>query len=44
MHSAADNDDAAPLASLYLNHRKIAIYGGSNEIQKNVVAKLVLGL
>jgi alkylation response protein AidB-like acyl-CoA dehydrogenase len=44
IHSAADNDEAAPLASLYLNHRKIAIYGGSNEIQKNVVAKLVLGL
>ncbi|VTU28605.1 Acyl-CoA dehydrogenase [Variovorax sp. PBS-H4] len=42
--SAANNDDAAPLASLYLNHRKIAIYGGSNEIQKNVIAKLVLGL
>jgi alkylation response protein AidB-like acyl-CoA dehydrogenase len=43
-HSVTNNDDAAPLASLYLNHRKIAIYGGSNEIQKNVIAKLVLGL
>ncbi|CAM3597627.1 Pimeloyl-CoA dehydrogenase large subunit [Bordetella sputigena] len=43
-HSIAGNDDAAPLASLYLNSRKIAIYGGSNEIQKNVIAKLVLGL
>ncbi|CAM3959948.1 Acyl-CoA dehydrogenase [Bordetella tumbae] len=43
-HCITQNDDAAPLASLYLNHRKIAIYGGSNEIQKNVVAKLVLGL
>jgi len=43
-HSVTHNDDAAPLASLYLNYRKIAIYGGSNEIQKNVIAKLVLGL
>ncbi|MFC4275598.1 acyl-CoA dehydrogenase family protein [Achromobacter aloeverae] len=43
-HSVTGNDDAAPLASLYLNYRKIAIYGGSNEIQKNVIAKLVLGL
>ena len=42
--SVTHNDDAAPLASLYLNYRKIAIYGGSNEIQKNVIAKLVLGL
>lgn len=43
-HSVTANDDAAPLAPLYLNYRKIAIYGGSNEIQKNVIAKLVLGL
>ncbi|OZI59570.1 acyl-CoA dehydrogenase family protein [Bordetella genomosp. 11] len=43
-HSVTENDDAAPLASLYFNSRKIAIYGGSNEIQKNVIAKLVLGL
>lgn len=43
-HSVTNNDDAAPLASLYFNYRKIAIYGGSNEIQKNVIAKLVLGL
>ncbi|OZI25848.1 pimeloyl-CoA dehydrogenase large subunit [Bordetella genomosp. 9] len=43
-HAITGNDDAAPLASLYLNSRKIAIYGGSNEIQKNVIAKLVLGL
>jgi len=24
--------------------RKLSIYGGSNEIQKNIVAKTVLGL
>jgi len=28
----------------YLNHRKVSIYGGSNEIQHNVIAKAVLGL
>lgn len=43
-HSVSDNDEAAPIAALYLNQRKIAIYGGSNEVQKNVIAKQVLGL
>jgi len=28
----------------YLNHRKVSIFGGSNEIQKNIIAKHVLGL
>ncbi|NNL55543.1 MAG: pimeloyl-CoA dehydrogenase large subunit [Woeseia sp.] len=28
----------------YFNNRKASIYGGSNEIQKNIVAKHVLGL
>ncbi len=28
----------------YLNHRKVSIYGGSNELQHNVIAKAVLGL
>ena len=28
----------------YFNFRKISIYGGSNEIQRNIVAKAVLGL
>ncbi len=28
----------------YFNYRKATIYGGSNEIQKNIVAKHVLGL
>ncbi len=28
----------------YLNHRKATIYGGSNEIQKNIICKAVLGL
>jgi alkylation response protein AidB-like acyl-CoA dehydrogenase len=28
----------------YLNHRKTSIYGGSNEIQRNIISKAVLGL
>jgi len=28
----------------YLNGRKLSIYGGSNEIQRNIIAKAVLGL
>ena len=35
---------AAPLSGHYFNMRKTSIYGGSNEIQKNIVAQLLLGL
>jgi alkylation response protein AidB-like acyl-CoA dehydrogenase len=28
----------------YFNDRKVSIFGGSNEIQKNIIAKHVLGL
>ena len=31
-------------APTYYNTRKTTIYGGSNEIQRNVIAKMVLGL
>ena len=37
-------DYAGPLAPTYFNWRKISIYGGSNEIQKNIIAKAILGL
>ena len=37
-------DVAAPLAAAYFNMRKTSIYGGTNEIQKNIIAKMVLGL
>ena len=37
-------DWAAPIAPTYFNWRKISIYGGSNEIQKNIIAKAILGL
>ena len=33
----------APLAASYLNTRKTTIYGGSNEVQRNIVAQTVLG-
>jgi alkylation response protein AidB-like acyl-CoA dehydrogenase len=36
--------DAAPLASYYFNFRKTSIYGGSNEIQKNIISQMILGL
>ena len=38
-------EDAETLSSLrYFNFRKASIYAGSNEIQKNIIAKHVLGL
>ncbi|CAH2798840.1 MAG: Acyl-CoA dehydrogenase, long-chain specific (EC [Candidatus Burkholderia crenata] len=43
-HSLAGDDDAAPLAAYYFNFRKTSIYGGSNEIQKNITAQMILGL
>jgi alkylation response protein AidB-like acyl-CoA dehydrogenase len=33
----------APLAATYFNVRKTTIYGGSNEVQRNIVAQTVLG-
>ena len=35
---------APPLAGQYFNLRKTSIYAGSNEIQKNIIAKIILGL
>ena len=37
-------DYAAPLAGTYFNFRKVSIYGGSNEIQRNILSKSLLGL
>jgi alkylation response protein AidB-like acyl-CoA dehydrogenase len=42
-HALCD-DDAAPLASHYFNFRKTTIYGGSNEIQRNIITQMILGL
>ena len=38
------HDWATGLAPQYFNMRKVSIYGGSNEIQKNIIAKAILGL
>ena len=35
---------AATVAPMYFNYRKTSIYAGSNEIQHNIMAKMVLGL
>jgi len=37
-------DYAVGVAGDYFNGRKTSIYGGSNEIQRNIIAKVVLGL
>ncbi|MBB5368669.1 MULTISPECIES: acyl-CoA dehydrogenase family protein [unclassified Janthinobacterium] len=43
-HSSFGDDLAAPLAAYYFNYRKTSIYGGSNEIQKNIITQMILGL
>jgi pimeloyl-CoA dehydrogenase large subunit len=51
-HEAADGSNEAgvvpewadAVAPLYFNYRKVSIYGGSNEIQRNIIAKAFLGL
>jgi len=37
------NVGVAPFAPTYFNYRKTTIYGGSNEVQRNIVAQTVLG-
>jgi alkylation response protein AidB-like acyl-CoA dehydrogenase len=37
-------DWSGSVAPTYFNWRKISIYGGSNEIQKNIVARAIMGL
>lgn len=44
MDQAVGPAGAASAAVQYFNHRKLSIFGGSNEIQRNIVAKTVLGL
>ena len=52
-HGTADvGDNLAPVgpdhafgaANRYFNMRKTTIYGGTNEIQRNIIAKMVLGI
>jgi alkylation response protein AidB-like acyl-CoA dehydrogenase len=43
-HEPAGPGYAATLAAAYLNQRKLSIFGGTNEIQKNIIAKMIVGL
>jgi alkylation response protein AidB-like acyl-CoA dehydrogenase len=36
--------EASFAALQYFNNRKLSIFGGSNEIQKNIISKMILGL
>ena len=36
--------EAASASAQYFNYRKLSIFGGSNEIQKNIISKMILGL
>ena len=40
----AEREDYAALAGHYFNYRKTSIYGGSNEIQRNIISQMILGL
>ncbi|MGB3556343.1 MAG: acyl-CoA dehydrogenase family protein [Jannaschia sp.] len=43
-NAALVHPDHAANAARYFNNRKITIYGGSNEVQKNILSKAMLGL
>ena len=38
-----DPHDAGPVAARYFNNRKLSIFGGSNEIQRGIIAKVTMG-
>jgi hypothetical protein len=40
----ASPDWAQDAAPVYLNYRKTSIYGGSNEVQRNIISSTILGL
>jgi alkylation response protein AidB-like acyl-CoA dehydrogenase len=40
----ASPDWAQASAPTYLNYRKTSIYGGSNEVQRNIISSTILGL
>ncbi len=43
-HGLLGPEHDATLATAYFNLRKATIYGGANEIQRNIIAHLILGL
>jgi len=40
----AFDEASAAITARYCNYRKTTIYAGSNEVQRNIIAKLTLGL
>lgn len=38
-----DPNEAGPVAAKYFNNRKLSIFGGSNEIQRGIIAKVTMG-
>jgi len=44
LHNVVGPAYAAPLAATYCNMRKVTIFGGSNEIQRNIISQMILGL
>ncbi len=49
LHDGFDGETFGPpyasaAAARYFNNRKLSIFGGSNEIQKNIISKMILGL
>jgi alkylation response protein AidB-like acyl-CoA dehydrogenase len=49
MEAGYQGDTVGPFYSValtanYLNMRKLSIFGGSNEIQKNIISQMILGL
>ena len=38
-----DPHEAGPVAAQYFNNRKLSIFGGSNEIQRGIIAKVKVG-
>ncbi|MET0892768.1 MAG: acyl-CoA dehydrogenase family protein [Pseudoxanthomonas sp.] len=42
--NAGPGNDASRATAAYLNQRKLSIFGGSNEIQRNIIAHMILGL
>ncbi|MGA9335436.1 MAG: acyl-CoA dehydrogenase family protein [Rudaea sp.] len=41
---SAHDSEASRVTPAYLNLRKLSIFGGSNEIQRNIIAHMILGL
>jgi acyl-CoA dehydrogenase len=41
---AASDEFTTSIRKRYLSMRKTTIYAGSNEIQRNIIAKMTLGL